>query len=203
MSYHEYFPPSGNFEPNFSHLARFLDQTAGLPCAHRQPLCGTGWKSRPGFKCAAWISPSKVNRFFLKSKLRYVEVWSSILHLFRIWNILFVFVPGILVLLASLCELSSYLDSHGAYGNVGMSRCSLQPKATSPIRLGFLANPARRRWPGIAAALVSGRWQWRAWWWEETLLRFFVTGSMLPLMEEMLHKCRWCVDGGLTKWWTY
>lgn len=88
-------------------------------------------------------------------------------------------------------------------GNVGMSRCSLQPKVTSPIRLGFLANPARRRWPGITAALVSGWWQWRAWWWEETLLRFFVTGSMLPLMEEMLHKCRWCVDGGLTKWWTY
>ena len=50
MSYHDYFP--GNFEPNFSHLARFLDQTAGLPSAHRQPLCGTGWKSRPGFKYA-------------------------------------------------------------------------------------------------------------------------------------------------------
>lgn len=84
-----------------SHLARFLDQNPGLPCAHRQPLCGTGWKSRPGFKCAAWISPSKVNRFFLKSKLR-CEVLYSISFEFGI-SCLFLF-------RASLCYSQVYLS---------------------------------------------------------------------------------------------
>lgn len=84
-----------------SHLARFLDQTTGLPCAHRQPLCGTGWKSRPGFKCAAWISPSKVNRFFLKSKLR-CEVLYSISFEFGI-SCLFLF-------RASLCYSQVYVS---------------------------------------------------------------------------------------------